>query len=205
MNASSDKRGVALMLLTNKKGAETMPIKKCQKKDGIDSFEQLALPHMSLIYRLAYRLSGKKEDAEDLTQETFRIAFEKFDQLRDKEKCRNWLVMILKNLFFKDLRKKKRFPSVNLDDIAFNLAENKDFNSASIREVSNGELQQTLNKLDERYKTPLVLSYIDGFSYKEIASILNIPMGTVMSRIARGKIFLKKEFSKKTGPLYSRK
>lgn len=185
------------MLLTNKKGAETMPTKKCQKKSGIDSFEQLALPHMSLIYRLAYRLSGNKEDAEDLTQDTFRIAFEKFAQLRDKEKCRNWLVMILKNLFFKDLRKKKRFPSVNLDDISFSLAENTGFNYASIREVSNGELQQTLNKLDEKYKTPLVLSYMDGFSYKEIAAILNIPIGTVMSRIARGKIFLKKEFSKK--------
>lgn len=204
MNASSVKSGVALMLLTNKKGTETMSEKKCQKNSAIDSFEQIALPHMSLIYRLAYRLSGKQEDAEDLTQETFRIAFEKFVQLRDKEKCRNWLVMILKNLFFKELRKKKNFKTVDLDDISINLAENTDFNYASIREVSNGELQQTLDKLDEKYKTPLVLSYMDGFSYKEIASILNIPMGTVMSRIARGKIFLKKEFSKKTVPLYSK-
>lgn len=205
MNANSDKSSVALMLLTNQKGAKTMPIKKCQKKNDIGSFEQLALPHMTLIYRLAYRLSGKKEDAEDLTQETFRIAFEKFDQLREIEKCRNWLVMILKNLFFKELRKKKRFNCVNLDDIAINLAENVDFGDACIREISNREFQQALNKLDERYKTPLVLSYMDGFSYKEIASILNIPIGTVMSRIARGKIFLKKEFSRKATPLYSKK
>jgi RNA polymerase sigma-70 factor (ECF subfamily) len=157
------------------------------------------MPYMTFIYRVAYRLSGNREDAEDLTQETFRIAFEKFDQLRDKEKCRSWLVVILKNYYFRELKKKKHFTSVNLDDVSFSLADNKDFNYESIREIVNGELQQALNKLDERYKTPLILSYMDGFSYKEIASILNIPMGTVMSRIARGKIFLKNELSQKTG------
>ncbi len=178
-----------------------MHMKRYQKKSKIDSFEQTAMLYMTFIYRVAYRLSGNREDAEDLTQETFRIAFEKFDQLRDIDKCRSWLVIILRNFFFKELKKKKHLPSVNLDDVSFKLENNKDFNYESIREIVNGELQQALNKLDERYKTPLILSYMDGFSYKEIASILNIPMGTVMSRIARGKIFLKKELSNKTGLL----
>jgi RNA polymerase sigma-70 factor (ECF subfamily) len=196
MNANSDKGGIALVLMTNKKGVETMQMEMCHKNNSIYSFEQLALPHMSLIYRLAYRLSGNREDAEDLTQDTFRIAFEKFDQLRDKEKCRNWLVIIMKNLFFREWKNKKRVSFVNLDDVSFYLADNKDFNYESIREIINDELQQVLNKLDEKYRIPLILSYMDSFSYKEIASILNIPMGTVMSRIARGKIFLKKELSK---------
>ncbi len=111
------------------------------------------------------------------------------------------MATILRNIHFKELKKKKHFPSVNLDDISYKLEDYKDFNYESMRKIVNGELQQALNKLDERYKTPLILSYMDGFSYKEIASILNTPMGTVMSRIARGKIFLKNELSKKTGLL----
>ncbi len=200
MSVNSDKGGIALVLMANQKGVDTMDGEMCQKDNSIDSFEQLALPHMSLIYRLAYRMSGNRENAEDLTQDTFRIAFEKFDQLRDKEKCRNWLVMIMKNLLFREWNNKKRVSFVNIDDVSFNLADNKDFNYESIREIINGELQQVLDKLDEKYRIPLILSYMDSFSYKEIASILNIPMGTVMSRIARGKIFLKKELSKHKVP-----
>jgi RNA polymerase sigma-70 factor (ECF subfamily) len=166
-------------------------------REKILSFEKLALPHMNLIYRLAYRLSGNQEDAEDLTQDTFRIGFEKFEDLREKSKCRNWLIIIMKNLYYKSLRKKIRFPTIDLEEISFSLADTKDFNYESIKNILNEELQEALNKLDKKYKTPLVLSYIGDFSYKEIANILNIPIGTVMSRIARAKVFLRKEFAKR--------
>ncbi len=168
-----------------------------QQKAKLLSFDKIALPHMTLIYRLAYRLTGNQEDAEDLTQDTFRIGYEKFEDLREKEKCRNWLIIIMKNLYYKSLRKKIQLPTIDLEEISFSLADAKDFNYESIRNILNEELQEALNKLDKKYKTPLVLSYMGDFSYKEIASILNIPIGTVMSRIARAKIFLKKEFIKR--------
>lgn len=167
------------------------PLKEQQEK--LHTFEKLALPHMKLVYQLAYRLSGNQEDAEDLTQDTFRIGFEKFGDLREKEKCRNWLIIIMKNLYYKRLRKKIQLPTIDLEEISFSLADSKDFNYESIRNILSEELQEALNKLDKKYKTPLVLSYMGDFSYKEIASILNIPIGTVMSRIARAKVFLKKE------------
>ena len=101
MCVNSDKGGIALVLMANEESVDTMQMEMCQKNKRIDSFEQLALPHMTFIYRVAYRLSGNREDAEDLTQETFRIAFEKFDQLRDIEKCRGWLVIILRNFYMR--------------------------------------------------------------------------------------------------------
>ena len=198
MNANSRKDNIALLLMTNKRCIDPMHTNNHQKQeDDIDSFEQVALPHMKLVYQVAYRLSGNREDAEDLTQNTFRIAFEKFDHLRDKKKCRSWLVIILKNMFFKEIKKKKHFPTINLDAVSFTLSDGKDYNYESIRNIVNEELQEVLDRLEKKYKIPLVLAYIDSFSYKEIASILNIPIGTVMSRIARGKIFLRKELSDK--------
>lgn len=166
------------------------------RQQKILSFEKIALPHMNLVYRLAYRLTGKQEDAEDLTQNTFLIAFDKFEDLREKEKCRSWLIIIMKNLFYKELKKRLRFPTTSLDNISFNLKDSKDFNYESIRHILSDELQLALDKLDGKYKIPLVLSYMGDFSYKEIAKMLNIPIGTVMSRIARGKIFLRKELGK---------
>jgi RNA polymerase sigma-70 factor (ECF subfamily) len=200
VNAKKPKSDATSTPTSIKKCDDTMHKKKDQTEDNLSSFEESALPHMNLIYRLSYRLTGSQEDAQDLTQDTFRIGFEKFEDLREKRKCRNWLVVIMKNLYYKNLRKKIQFPTVDLEEISFHLADTKDFYHESIRNILSEELQEMLNKLDEKYKTPLVLSFMEDFSYKEIASILNIPIGTVMSRIARAKIFLRKEFLKKTAP-----
>ena len=159
-------------------------------------FEKVALPHLDFIYKAAYRFCGNATDAEDLTQETFHVAFEKFSQLRDQSKCKSWLFMIMRRLYLKEVERSKRYTLVDFDDTLYDFKQVKAFSENQLRQVINGELQNVLNKLDERYKIPLVLSYMGDFSYQEIADMLKIPLGTVMSRIARAKGFLKKELTK---------
>jgi RNA polymerase sigma-70 factor (ECF subfamily) len=164
-------------------------------KKNAGSFEALALPYLDFIYRSAYRLCGNPADAEDLAQETFEIAFEKFSQLKDGNKCKSWLFVILRNLYLREVGKYKKYQFIDFDNLSYRMQNIKQSKQDQIRTVMDGELQEALNKLDEKYKTPLILSYIGDFSYQEIAEMLKIPMGTVMSRIARGKMFLKKELT----------
>jgi RNA polymerase sigma-70 factor (ECF subfamily) len=167
-----------------------------QKKDT-NSFETIALPYLNFIYKSAYRLCGNPTDAEDLAQETFEIAFEKFFQLKDDRKCKSWLFVILRNLYLKEVGRHKKQKFVDLDKLNYpsNIGYIKQSTQDQVRNVMDGELQAALNTLDERYKTPLVLSYIGDFSYQEIANMLKIPLGTVMSRIARGKMFLRRKLT----------
>lgn len=163
-------------------------------KKKASSFEEVALPYLTFIYRSAYRLCGNPTDAEDLTQETFEIGFDKFSQLKDENRCKSWLFIILRNLFLKQVKKHNKYKLVDIDKLYYNDIQH--ISQDQIRSVMDGELQEALDKLDERYKTPLVLSYIGDFSYREIAKTLKIPMGTVMSRVARGKAYLKRELTK---------
>ncbi|MBI5789238.1 MAG: sigma-70 family RNA polymerase sigma factor [Candidatus Schekmanbacteria bacterium] len=162
----------------------------------VTNFEKIALPHLDFIYKSAYRFCGNATDAEDLTQETFQVAFEKFSQLRDLAKCRSWLFMIMRRLYLKEIERSKRYTIVDFEDSNYDIDHIKSIGEKQLRHVIDGELQNTLNKLDKRYKVPLVLSYLGEFSYQEIADMLKIPIGTVMSRIARAKIYLKKELTK---------
>ena len=165
-------------------------------KSASTLFEETALPHLDFIYKSAYRFCGNATDAEDLTQETFQVAFEKFSQLKDRSKCKSWLFMIMRRLYLKEVQRSKRYTLTDFDEGYYNLGPLANLDTDQLRHVINGELQNILDKLDERYKIPLVLSYLGDFSYQEIADMLNIPLGTVMSRIARAKICLKKELGK---------
>jgi RNA polymerase sigma-70 factor (ECF subfamily) len=162
-------------------------------KKQLATFETLAIPYLDFIYRSAYRFCGNRYDAEDLSQETFRTAFEKFDQLRDTRKIKSWLFIILRNAYFKKIEKEKRYSDVDIDVATYNSREVKNAGRDYFDKILDGELQLALDNLAEKYKTPVILSYIGGYSYQEIADMLHIPIGTVMSRIARGKMFLKKE------------
>ncbi len=166
------------------------------KESGSAAFEKTALPHLDFIYKSAYRFCGNATDAEDLTQETFHVAFEKFSQLKDHAKCKSWLFMIMRRLYLKEVQRHKRYTLVDFDDTYYNFKQIKSISGDQLRHVINGEVQTVLDRLDERYKMPLVLSYLGDFSYQEIADMLKIPLGTVMSRIARAKIHLKKELTK---------
>ncbi len=169
-----------------------------KQKTNTKLFQEFAMPYLGFIYKSACRLCGNPIEAEDLAQETFLVAFENFSQLKDISRCKSWLFVILKNIFLKTISDKKKYLCVDLDKIDlhklnYSSSALKSVDKEYFSKVAREQLQSILDKLDEKYKIPLVLSYLNGFSYQEIADMLEIPIGTVMSRISRGKMYLKKE------------
>lgn len=144
--------------------------------------------HYESLYRYAYRLSGTATDAEDLTQETFGKALTHLPQLRDPERAKAWLFRILRNLYLHKVRDTKRHKEIPLDAIG-DLPHRPP--ADPLPEIDPVELQQALNDLDEAFRTPLILFYFEEFSYRDIAEQMDVPIGTVMSRLARGKAYLR--------------
>jgi RNA polymerase sigma-70 factor (ECF subfamily) len=173
------------------------------EKSKQEIFEELAIPYLDFIYRSAYKLCGDHYDAEDLSQETFKTAFEKFYQLKDACKVKSWLFVIMRNAFLKKIAKQKKCILVECD--IEQLADyvgliHLDTYDEFFMNFSD-ELQDALGQLEEKYKAPIWLFYIGKYSYQEIANMLHIPNGTVMSRIARGKMLLKSYILKSQGRL----
>ncbi len=149
--------------------------------------EELVETHYSSLYRYAYRLSGSAQDAEDLTQDAFCQAQAKWSQLRDPERARAWLFTILRNAYLHRVRSGKKAITLSLEsvgDIPDRLPE-------PLPDIDPGTLQRALNELPEPYRTPIILFYFEDFSYRDIADQMDVPMGTIMSRLARAKAFLK--------------
>lgn len=138
--------------------------------------------HYRLIYRYAFRLTGSDADAQDVTQQTFLVAQTKLDQLREPLRAAGWLCAIARNTYRKGLRNKNGSATVSLEHVAEPADE--DFTDVA---VDQRELQTALNDLPEEFRTPLILFYFEEFSYQEIARQMEVPIGTVMSRLARGK------------------
>ena len=155
------------------------------------------MPHVDLIFRCACRLTRKSHDAEDLTQETFYFAIKNFSQLRDRDKAKNWLFSILRNLFLKDLEKNKKRIDIDFDSVSNIISGKVDIEQEHLKAEVSRNLRAALNKLDERLKAPIEMFYFERLSYKEIAKSLDLPMGTVMSRIARGKVYIRKELNRR--------
>ncbi len=145
---------------------------------------ELVEQHYRLLYRFGYRLSGSAADAEDLTQQTFLTAQRKLGQLREMSSARSWLCSILRNLY---LKTRRRPVTASLQAVP----EPENDRPADPPEFDSEALQQALNELPEEFRTPLILFYFEEFSYREIAEQMQVPMGTVMSRLARGRDQLK--------------
>jgi RNA polymerase sigma-70 factor (ECF subfamily) len=139
------------------------------------------------LYRYAFRLAGSSADAEDLTQETFCKAQLNFSQLRDAERARPWLFSILRNVYLHRVRADKQQPCVPLE-AAGDLPESA---PGPLLEVDPDQLQKALNELPEAFRTPIILYYFEDFGYREIAEQMDLPIGTVMSRLARAKAHLR--------------
>jgi RNA polymerase sigma-70 factor, ECF subfamily len=179
------------------KDAAMQKLRRVDKK----RFKELTYPHLLFLYNVALKYSGKPYDAEDLVQETIYTAYRKFSQLRDEEKCRSWLFMILRNLFLKERRLAIRRPY--LDDgegYLKNIAAGSETELQRIFEqkIDKDEVQRVLKLLPEKFKSPLILYYMEEFTYQEIAEYLDIPIGTVMSRLSRGKKYMKNELLHRT-------
>jgi RNA polymerase sigma factor (sigma-70 family) len=151
---------------------------------------ELVERHYAELFRYAYRLSGQTADAEDLTQQAFLTAQKKLDQVRDLSHARSWLFTITRNAYLKSVRSLPSAPPVSLDVVG----EPEDATAGDIS-VDSEQLQGVLNELPEEYRTPLILFYFEEFSYKDIADQLEVPMGTVMSRLSRAKAFLRRRLA----------
>lgn len=147
---------------------------------------QLVLDHHEVLYRYAYRLTGSVPDAEDLTQQVFLVAQQKHTQLRDVGSARCWLFTILRNCYLKGFRRRIPIPATNLE-----------FDMESIpqevleREIDGERLQLALDELPEQFKMVVLLFYFEERPYREIAELLEVPIGTVMSRLSRAKTHLR--------------
>ncbi len=147
---------------------------------------QLVAEHHASLYRYAYRLAGSAADAEDLTQQVFLIAQQKLSQLRNADCVRGWLFTVLRNCYLKDRRQRTPISAataaLDVDAIAEEAVEH---------EIDGERLQAAIDSLEDDFKTTLLLFYFEHRSYREIAEVLGIPIGTVMSRLARAKARLR--------------
>lgn len=163
-----------------------------QKPVEAPEFSQLVDAHYEALYRFAYSLSKEPHGASDLTQQTFLIFAEKGHQIREASKAKSWLFTTLHREFLKQRRRGLRMTSVE-DTEPFVEAQMEDATSEdNARRMDGASAVEALNELDEIYRAPLMLFYLQQVSYKEIAKILDIPIGTVMSRLSRGKEHLRK-------------
>jgi len=158
-------------------------------------FEKEALVHLDALYRTAHRLTGHREEAEELVQETYLKAYRAFDRYEPGTNARAWLFRILRNTFLNRYERKKREAgTVPLDDVEPVLgAEDPDLGLSPetyedmLGRVLEDDVRDALMALPEAYRTVVVLADMEGLAYREIAEIVEIPVGTVMSRLFRGR------------------
>jgi RNA polymerase sigma factor (sigma-70 family) len=156
----------------------------------MSEFAELVDSHYQALYRFGYSLTRSPDRAADLVQETFCIWAEKNSQLRDRSKAKTWLFTTLHREFLGQRRKLARFSDEPIDENALG-AETGSEDDAE-RQMDGQRAVELLGEMDEIYQAPLALFYLQQHSYKEIAEILDVPIGTVMSRLSRGKELLRK-------------
>jgi RNA polymerase sigma-70 factor (ECF subfamily) len=147
-------------------------------------FERAVRGHYADVFRFALSLTKREAEASDLTQEAFYLLAVKGRQIQDASKLKSWLFTTCYREFLRDERHRARFPHVELSLVEEALPE---VTPERVHDMDAAALMQALQRLDELYRVPVVLFYLQGRAYKDIAALLEVPVGTVMSRLARGK------------------
>ena len=162
------------------------------------------MEHMPSLYSAAMRMTRNPADAEDLVQETFAKAFASFHQFKEGTNLKAWLYRILTNTFINSYRSRKRRPEqTELDDVEDlylyrrlggleAAAASRSAEEEVLDHFTEGDVKAAIEALPEQFRMAVLLADVEGFSYKEIAEILEIPIGTVMSRLHRGRKALQK-------------
>lgn len=159
-------------------------------------FPQLVEDFYGPLYRFALSLSGREPDACDLTQQAFYIWATKGHQLRDASRVKTWLFTTLYREFLSTRRHDQHYVEIEEETAVVDMLQTK---TAIANALDGAIVQDALQELDIRYRGPVSLFYLQQNSYREIAEILDIPIGTVMSRISRGKAELRKALSDPAG------
>jgi RNA polymerase sigma-70 factor (ECF subfamily) len=175
-----------------------------RKVEGVEkrkSFEAEALQHMEALYRTALRMTKNESDAEDLVQEAYVKAYRFWDHFETGSNCRAWLFKIMTNIFINEYRSKARSPmSVNVDELDDNflfgqLAADKTTKNPEqelFSRVIDDDVKKAIESLPDDFRLVVVLAFLEGFSYQEIADIMDLQLGTVKSRLHRGRKLLQK-------------
>ena len=159
------------------------------------SFEREALPHLDSLYRVALRLTGNAAEADDLVQETMLKAYRAWHQFEKGSNAKGWLLTILRHAFINEYRRRTRHPeTVDLDAIepssVFADVQDEDPQGTFFDRIVDDEVLRAVDQLPEQFRETVVLSDVEGLSYDEIARILEVPVGTVKSRLFRARRML---------------
>jgi RNA polymerase sigma-70 factor (ECF subfamily) len=160
-----------------------------------EGFEQEALVHLDALYRVALRLTANAADAQDLVQETMLRAYRSWDRYTPGTNAKGWLLTILRHLFINEYRRKSRHPeTVDVDTIEpfalFQEVQEEDPQGAFFDKIVDDEVLRAVDQLPEAFREAVTLSDVEGLSYEEVAKVLDVPVGTVKSRLYRGRRLL---------------
>lgn len=189
---------------TREPGTET-DAPSSEETSSEEQFRCQCLGHLPALYGTAVRLVRNKSDAEDLVQETYLKAVRSSESLDPKSDCKAWLFKIMTNTFIDQYRRSTRTPQlVELDEEDERGLEDRraEPEAAVFANLMDEDVQRALDALPERNRMPILLFDVEGFTYAEIADMLNIPVGTVMSRLYRGRRMLKRalmDYARKQG------
>lgn len=153
------------------------------------------MPQMSSLYRVSFNLSRDRDLAEDLVQETYKEAWQSFHRYTPGTDCKAWLFRIFFRVWQKHLRQVYRFSSVDMEDVSEDLLVQM---PDAEQKMESEEVMTILRSLPTHYQTVLVLADVEEFRYREIAQMLELPMGTVMSRLNRARSLFRTKFVQET-------
>ncbi|MBO6584996.1 MAG: sigma-70 family RNA polymerase sigma factor [Gracilimonas sp.] len=171
------------------------------EKQKQKDFDEEIIPHMDALYNFALRLTTDPNDAEDLVQDTIVKAYRFFSSYEKGTNAKAWMFRILKNSFINNYRKTSKKPSqVDYDEVSSyyesiraERTDTSDLESLMFREMMDDDLSNALKRLPEDFRTVVLLCDVDGYTYEEIANMLDVPIGTIRSRLHRGRNLLKTE------------
>lgn len=188
-----------------KKNITEEQIQKVKYSDLVrkEIFDHEFLPYLDAMYNFAYRLTFDEDDAKDLVQDTYMKAYRFINSFQRGTNAKAWLYRILKNSFINDYRKKSKQPSkVDYQEVenfynSENVDENKtvDLRIDTVKDMIGDEVTNALNALAVDFRTVIILCDLEGFTYEEMAKILDIPIGTVRSRLHRARNLLKEKLN----------
>lgn len=171
---------------------------------GQADFVEEAIPHMDAVYRFALRLAGSQDAAEDLVQDTFFRAYRAWDQYTPGTRCKSWLFTICRNVFLRQRERRQRHDeiltetaqedprSLSREAPVFAASKDSDPEGEFFKAIVDNTILEAIDALPEEYRIAVVLSDLEDMSYNEIAEIMEIPVGTVKSRLFRGRRQLQK-------------